>query len=228
MLAGMAETERAHERPIEVGGATGDTANAVGPLKTVEDYAIGIPLAILALPLAAVIAIAIRMSSPGPILFRQERLTLGGRRFHMIKFRSLPHGTPHEEHGGEIRTGRVGMFLRRTSLDELPQLWHVLRGEMSVVGPRPERPVFAAELERVIPGFAMRTRVKAGITGWAQVHGLRGGTTDLERRVEYDLWYVDHWSLGLDLRILALTLVRFWNRAARRSHARELESRVLR
>jgi putative colanic acid biosynthesis UDP-glucose lipid carrier transferase len=227
MLPRMAGTERIHERRIEVGRGSRSPA-AAGVLKTVEDYAIGIPLFVVALPLLAAIAIAIRLSSPGPILFRQERLTLGGRRFTMLKFRTLPHGTPHEAHGGEIRTGRVGMLLRRTSLDELPQLWHVVRGDMSIVGPRPERPVFAAALEREIPGFAMRTRVKAGITGWAQVHGLRGGTTDLRRRVEHDLWYVDHWSVGLDLRIMALTLTRFWNRAARRSHARELENRVLR
>jgi putative colanic acid biosynthesis UDP-glucose lipid carrier transferase len=227
MLPAMAETERIHDGAIEVARA-GQPIAAAGALKVALDYAIGIPLALLALPVLASIAVAIRLSSPGPIFFRQERLTLGGRRFTMLKFRTLPHGDEHEVHGGEIRTGRVGMFLRRTSLDELPQLWHVLRGDMSVVGPRPERPVFASVLEREIPGFAQRTRVKAGITGWAQIHGLRGGTTDLAQRAAHDLWYVEHWSVGLDLRILALTLTRFWNRAARRSHASELESRVLR
>ncbi len=195
--------------------------------KTLEDYVLGTALLLLALPILAATALAVRLGSPGPILFRQERLTLDGRRFAMLKFRTLPHGTRHEEEGGEIRTGRLGMFLRRTSLDELPQLWNVLRGEMSIVGPRPERPVFAQALEREIPGFARRTRVKAGITGWAQVHGLRGGTTELHRRVDYDLWYVDQHSLGLDLRIMAFTLTRFWNRAARRSHTPELEKRVL-
>jgi putative colanic acid biosynthesis UDP-glucose lipid carrier transferase len=225
----MAESNRLHEGPIEVVRAGGaDAARIGGWLKTCEDYALGIPLCLVALPVIAAIALAIRISSPGPIFFRQERLTLGGRRFEMLKFRTLPHGSGHEAHGGEIRTGRVGMFLRRTSLDELPQLWHVLRGEMSIVGPRPERPVFASVLEREIPGFAQRTRVKAGITGWAQIHGLRGGTTDLAKRAAHDLWYVENWSLALDLRILALTLTRFWNRAARRSHARELEQRVLR
>jgi putative colanic acid biosynthesis UDP-glucose lipid carrier transferase len=222
----MAESDRLHEGSIEAPRAR--ATGAPGALKTLEDYAIVIPLGLLALPCLAAIALAIRIGSPGPIFFRQERLTVGGRRFEMLKFRTLPHGTGHEVHGGEIRTDRIGMFLRRTSLDELPQLWNVLRGEMSIVGPRPERPVFASVLEREIPGFSQRTRVKAGITGWAQIHGLRGGTTDLAQRAAHDLWYVENWSLGLDLRILALTLVRFWNRAARRSHARELEERVLR
>jgi putative colanic acid biosynthesis UDP-glucose lipid carrier transferase len=221
------------ERQLEVEQVRAVGADSIAPgssvplWKTLEDYVLGSVLLLLAVPLLAATALAVRLGSPGPIFFRQERLTLDGRRFSMLKFRTLPLGTGHEALGGEIRTGRLGMFLRRTSLDELPQLWNVLRGEMAIVGPRPERPVFAQALEREVPGFARRTRVKAGITGWAQIHGLRGGTTELRRRVDYDLWYVDHHSLSLDLRILAATLTRFWNHAARRSHAPELEQRVL-
>jgi lipopolysaccharide/colanic/teichoic acid biosynthesis glycosyltransferase len=106
------------------------------------------------------------------------------------------------------RPTRVGRILRRTSLDELPQLWNVVRGEMSLVGPRPERPVFVDEFGRRIPRYLERHGVKSGITGWAQVHGLRGDTS-IEERTRYDIWYVENWSLGLDLRILALTLLRF-------------------
>jgi len=167
---------------------------------------------VLAAPLMAAIAVAIRLISPGPVFYRQERMGLDGQRFRMLKFRTMP--VDAEARSGPVwarpddpRRTRLGALLRRFSLDELPQLWNVLRGEMSLVGPRPERPVFVEEFRRKIPGYMLRHKVKAGITGWAQVNGWRGNTS-LERRIEYDLYYIERWSLGFDLKILWLTLLR--------------------
>jgi exopolysaccharide biosynthesis polyprenyl glycosylphosphotransferase len=164
-------------------------------------------------PLFLVVAIAVRLESDGPSLFRQRRLGRDGREFDMLKFRSMPIAA--EEESGPVRATRddgrptrLGRWLRRTSLDELPQLWNVVRGEMSLVGPRPERPFFVGEFRESIPRYLERHGVKAGITGWAQVNGLRGDTS-IEERTRYDLWYVENWSLALDLKILALTLLRF-------------------
>ncbi|MBI3029138.1 MAG: undecaprenyl-phosphate glucose phosphotransferase [Candidatus Rokubacteria bacterium] len=171
----------------------------------------GLALALTA-PLMATIAGVIRLTSPGPVFYRQERMGLDGQRFRMLKFRTMP--VDAEARSGPVwarpddpRRTRLGAFLRRFSLDELPQLWNVLRGEMSLVGPRPERPVFVEEFRRKIPGYMLRHKVKAGITGWAQINGWRGNTS-LERRIEYDLYYIERWSLGFDLKILWLTLVR--------------------
>ncbi len=171
----------------------------------------GLTLILLA-PLMAAIAVAIRLISPGPVFYRQERMGLDGQRFRMLKFRTMP--VDAEARSGPVwarpddpRRTRLGALLRRFSLDELPQLFNVLRGEMSLVGPRPERPVFVEEFRRKIPGYMLRHKVKAGITGWAQVNGWRGNTS-LERRIEYDLHYIERWSLGFDLKILWLTLVR--------------------
>ena len=166
---------------------------------------------ILAAPLMAAIAVAIRLISPGPIFYRQERMGLDGQRFRMLKFRTMPvdaeaRSGPVWAQPGDPRRTRLGSLLRRFSLDELPQLLNVLRGEMSLVGPRPERPVFVEEFRRKIPGYMLRHKVKAGITGWAQVNGWRGNTS-LERRIEYDLHYIERWSLGFDLKILLLTLL---------------------
>ena len=167
---------------------------------------------VLAAPLMAAIAVAIRLISPGPVFYRQERMGLDGQRFRMLKFRTMP--VDAEARSGPVwarpddpRRTRLGALLRRFSLDELPQLWNVLCGEMSLVGPRPERPVFVEEFRRKIPGYMLRHKVKAGITGWAQVNGWRGNTS-LERRIEYDLYYIERWSLGFDLKILWLTLLR--------------------
>jgi len=178
--------------------------------KAIEDYLVAMLLLVPALPLMALIAIGIRLSSPGPILYRQRRITWNGESFEMLKFRTMPLGA---EHGtgpvwstpGECRATPFGARLRRLSLDELPQLFNVLRGEMSLVGPRPERPEFVEQFRRRIPGYMQKHLVKAGITGWAQIHDLRGNS-DLVRRVEYDLFYIENWSVWLDLRILALTL----------------------
>jgi len=168
-------------------------------------------------PLMLLIALWVRLDSPGPVLYAQERVGLNGRRFHMLKFRTMRRdaeasGAGWTQPGDTRRTG-AGRVLRPLSLDELPQLWNVFRGEMSLVGPRPERPVYVEQFRASIPRYMLRHHVKAGITGWAQVHGLRGDTP-LDARIEYDLFYIRNWSLGLDLRILLLTLVRVFRDAS--------------
>jgi Undecaprenyl-phosphate glucose phosphotransferase len=161
-------------------------------------------------PLLALIAVLVKLTSPGPVLFRQERCGLNGRTFHMLKFRSMR--VDAEQQTGAVwaqkvdhRRTRLGTILRKTSLDELPQLLNVLRGDMSLVGPRPERPVFIQRFSKTIPNYMARHCVKAGITGWAQVHGWRGNTS-LRKRLQYDLYYITHWTPWLDLRILWMTL----------------------
>jgi putative colanic acid biosynthesis UDP-glucose lipid carrier transferase len=173
----------------------------------------GVALILLA-PLMALIAVAIRLESPGPVLFRQTRGGFNGRPFRICKFRSM---TVTEDgpgiaqaRRGDRRVTRIGAFLRRASLDELPQLFNVLRGEMSLVGPRPHAMSHDDDFAARIENYAFRAHVKAGMTGWAQVHGARGETDTLEkirRRVDLDLWYVRHWSLALDFSILLRTLV---------------------
>jgi Undecaprenyl-phosphate glucose phosphotransferase len=164
---------------------------------------------LLLLPLLVIVGIAVWLTSPGPILYRQERVGLDGKPFGMLKFRTMRIEAEAEgptfARAGDPRTTPLGAILRRLSLDELPQLWNVLIGEMSLVGPRPERPVFIAKFRRRIPRYQLRHMVKAGMTGWAQIHGLRG-RTNIAKRVEYDLYYIEHWSLLLDLKILARTL----------------------
>ena len=168
-------------------------------------------LALVALsPVYAVIALAIRLSDGGPVLYRQRRMGLDGRPFDILKFRSMvvdaEHGSgPTWASPDDERRTPMGVLLRRWSLDELPQLWNVLRGEMSLVGPRPERPEFVREFKEEFPQYMLRHRVRAGITGWAQVHGWRGNTS-LSKRIEYDLYYIENWSLALDFRILWMTL----------------------
>jgi exopolysaccharide biosynthesis polyprenyl glycosylphosphotransferase len=167
---------------------------------------------LLAAPVLALIAALIRVTSGAPVLYRQERVGLDGRVFRMLKFRTMVPNAEAETgpvwaRNGDPRETWVGGFLRRTSLDELPQLWNVLRGDMSLVGPRPERPVFIEQFRREVPGYMLRHKVKAGLTGWAQVHRWRGDTS-LHERIEHDLYYIRNWSLGLDLRILLMTLWR--------------------
>lgn len=161
-------------------------------------------------PLLLLVAAIIKFTSPGPVLYRQERMGLDGRTFRMLKFRSM--GIDAEDETGPVwatlddeRRTAIGTWLRRTSLDELPQLFNVLKGEMSLVGPRPERPVFIEEFRKQIPRYMLRHKVKAGITGWAQVNGWRGDTS-IERRIECDLFYIENWSLLFDWRILWLSL----------------------
>jgi Undecaprenyl-phosphate glucose phosphotransferase len=185
-------------------------------LNVVVKRAMDIILSALALillsPIMAVVAMLVKLTSPGPVFYRQERCGLNGRTFQMLKFRSMAVNA--EQQTGAVwakkddpRRTRLGSFLRSTSLDELPQFWNVLRGDMSLVGPRPERPVFINQFRKTIPSYNARHCVKAGITGWAQVHGWRGNTS-LRKRVQYDLYYITHWTPWLDLRILWLTVFR--------------------
>lgn len=179
-------------------------------LKRVSDivYALS-ALVIFSIPMT-VIALLIRFGSRGPILYSQERMGLDGRVFKMWKFRSMR--TDAEVQSGAVwaqandsRVTWIGRILRKTSLDELPQLFNVLVGDMSCVGPRPERPVFVDQFKSQIPGYMLRHKVKAGMTGWAQINGFRGNTS-LEGRIQFDLYYITNWSLGLDLKIMFMTI----------------------
>ena len=161
------------------------------------------------LPFYPIVALAIWMEDKGPIFYKQERMGLDGRSFMMLKFRSMRVNAesstgPVWAVKGDSRRTRMGAFLRHWSLDELPQLWNVLKGEMSIIGPRPERPAFVHEFKHRIPQYMLRHRVKAGITGWAQVHGWRGNTS-IRKRIQYDLYYIENWSLKLDCKILWMT-----------------------
>jgi Undecaprenyl-phosphate glucose phosphotransferase len=179
-------------------------------LKRVMDLALATAAALVLLPILPLLALAIWLEDRGPILYRQERMGLDGKPFMILKFRSMR--VDAEESSGPVwavkddpRRTRVGSFLRRWSLDELPQLWNVIAGDMSIVGPRPERPTFVREFKHKIPRYMLRHRVKSGITGWAQVHGWRGNTS-IRKRIQYDLYYIQNWSLSLDCKILWMTL----------------------
>jgi Undecaprenyl-phosphate glucose phosphotransferase len=168
-------------------------------------------LVVLAIPIALLAAL-VRLTSKGPILYRQERMGLDGKSFTIVKFRSMSEDAERETgpvwtRQDDPRVTAIGRFLRRANLDELPQLWNVLRGDMSIVGPRPERPHFVAQFKHRIPQYMLRHKVKAGMTGWAQVNGWRGNTA-LEKRIEYDLYYIENWSVRLDLKIMWLTLIK--------------------
>jgi Undecaprenyl-phosphate glucose phosphotransferase len=163
-------------------------------------------------PLLLIIAIVVKLSSRGPVFYKQERMGLNGQKFDILKFRTMPVDSesktgPVWAKSGEKRATRAGAFLRRTSLDELPQFFNVLKGDMSVVGPRPERPVFIENFKQQVPRYMLRHKVKAGITGWAQINGWRGNTS-IEKRIEYDLYYIQNWSIMLDIKIMWLTLWR--------------------
>jgi Undecaprenyl-phosphate glucose phosphotransferase len=180
--------------------------------KRAFDVVFAAAVLVLLAPLLLLVAALVKRSSPGPVLYRQERMGLDGQRFRMLKFRTMRVDAEGETgpvwaRPDDARRTPIGALLRRFSLDELPQFVNVLRGEMSVVGPRPERPVFVEQFRATVPGYMLRHKVKAGITGWAQVHGLRGNTS-LEERIRYDLEYIERWSFWLDLRIIGLTVVR--------------------
>jgi putative colanic acid biosynthesis UDP-glucose lipid carrier transferase len=181
-------------------------------LKMIEDYIIGATCLFLALPVMALIAIAIKLDSEGPVFFRQRRHGYNHRVIEVLKFRTMrvleDGDSVRQATKNDSRITRVGSFLRRTSLDELPQFWNVIRGEMSVVGPRPHAIAHKTFYGKLIEKYANRHRVKPGITGWAQVHGFRGETTNPEmmaKRVGYDLEYIENWSLWLDLKIVIMT-----------------------
>ena len=181
-------------------------------LKRVIDVGIsGMALFSMSIPFLIISAL-IKRSSKGPVFYKQERMGLDGKAFLVYKFRSMYPGAEDETgpvwaRDNDPRCTPVGSWLRRFDLDELPQLWNVLRGDMSIVGPRPERPYFVQQFKHRIPQYMLRHKVKSGITGWAQVNGWRGNTS-LEKRIEYDLYYIENWSVGLDLKIMWLTLLR--------------------
>lgn len=179
-------------------------------LKRAFDFTFSTIAILFTAPLMAAIAVAVRLSSPGPILFVQDRVGLNGRIFRMYKFRTMRVSDPSESDARwttarDPRRTAIGVFLRRTSLDELPQFFNVLRGDMSVVGPRPERPRFVEKFLNEVARYNSRHRLKVGITGWAQVNGWRGDTS-IRKRVEHDLYYLQNWSFAFDLRIIFLTL----------------------
>ncbi|MCK5688770.1 undecaprenyl-phosphate glucose phosphotransferase [Myxococcota bacterium] len=178
--------------------------------KRAFDFTVAIVASIFAAPIMLGLAALVRFSSRGPIFYSQERSSIDGSTFNMYKFRTMV--VEAEDAGAQMtapndpRTTRIGRVMRKLSLDELPQLWNVLRGEMSLVGPRPERPCFVEEFKKDIPRYALRHKIKAGMTGWAQVNGMRGQTS-ISERIEFDLYYIENWSLLLDLKILVRTVL---------------------
>lgn len=184
-----------------------NTGNIV--VKRVMDIAGALLGIILVSPIMALCALLIKLTSPGPVIFRQERVGLHNKPFYMYKFRSMEVQKPSEENKAwtirnDPRVTRVGKIMRRTSIDELPQLFNILRGDMSLVGPRPERPLFVEKFREEIPRYMVKHQVRPGLTGWAQINGYRGDTS-IKRRVEYDLYYIENWTLGMDLKIIFLT-----------------------
>ena len=179
-------------------------------IKRVTDIVCSILAIILTAPFITVIAIMVRLESKGRIFYVQERVGLDGKIFHMMKFRSMrddaemTSGPVWAKEDDDRRTW-VGTILRKTSLDELPQFFNILKGDMSFVGPRPERPIFVKDFRKTIPRYMLRLKMKAGLTGWAQINGWRGNTS-LEKRIEYDLYYIKNWSLWFDLKIIIMTL----------------------
>jgi Undecaprenyl-phosphate glucose phosphotransferase len=187
-------------------------------MKRVVDVALSLGVVVVGAIPGLLIALIIKRSSPGPVFYEQERMGLDGKAFRVFKFRSMP--VDAEDASGPIwardddpRATSVGRFLRRHDIDELPQFLNVLRGDMSIVGPRPERPFFVEQFKHRIPQYMLRHKVKSGITGWAQVNGWRGNTS-LEKRIEFDLYYIENWSLRLDFKIMWLTVLRSMHRLA--------------
>ncbi|MFK7822839.1 MAG: undecaprenyl-phosphate glucose phosphotransferase [Oligoflexales bacterium] len=192
-----------HESPLQGLGVIG---------KRVVDFFGAILSLLFFSPLMFTIAAIIKFSSKGPVFFKQDRMGLDGHVFSILKFRSMPINVENKTgavwaKNGDDRPTIFGSFLRKTSLDELPQLLNVLSGDMSLVGPRPERPVFVNKFRHDVPGYMLRHKVKAGMTGWAQVNGWRGNTS-IDKRIECDLYYIQNWSLWLDIKILFLTVLR--------------------
>jgi undecaprenyl-phosphate glucose phosphotransferase len=187
--------------------------------KRLVDISVASMLLILLAPLFALVALAILVSSGRPIFYKQQRVGQGGRLFPIYKFRSMRCDAEREtgpiwalDH--DTRCTRIGDWLRHTNIDELPQLFNVLRGEMSLVGPRPERPIFVEEFRNTIPDYDLRHAMPGGMTGWAQVHGWRGRTS-LRKRIQYDLDYIQRWTIGMDLRILLMTIQHvFWGKTS--------------
>lgn len=177
--------------------------------KSILDRTLAFLILLLISPIMLAVAVGVKLSSPGPVFYRQERVGWNGKPFDILKFRSMPADVEKSGvHWGGAQTkqlSRFGKLIRSTSLDELPQFINVLTGQMSIVGPRPERTMFVEKFKSEIPGYMQKHMVKAGITGWAQINGWRGDT-DLEKRVECDLWYIENWSIILDLKIIFMTI----------------------
>lgn len=164
---------------------------------------------ILTSPIMLLSAVLVKCTSPGPVIFKQERVGLHNKSFYMYKFRSMEQQNPNEEKKAwtvknDPRVTAVGKILRKTSLDELPQLFNILKGDMSLVGPRPERPLFVEKFKEEIPRYMVKHQVRPGLTGWAQVNGLRGDTS-IKKRIEYDIYYIENWTLGFDIKIIIMT-----------------------
>lgn len=179
-------------------------------IKRGMDFVGALAAILISSPIMISAAIAIKCTSKGPIIFKQERIGLHNKPFKMYKFRSMVQQTDEEEKKGwtikdDPRVTKVGAFLRKTSLDELPQLFNILKGDMSLVGPRPERPQFVEKFKEEIPRYMIKHQVRPGLTGWAQVNGYRGDTS-IRKRVEYDIYYIENWTLGMDIKILFMTL----------------------
>ncbi len=179
-------------------------------IKRIFDLAVSLFALVLTVPLMILIALGIKLTSPGPVFFKQERVGLNNQPFYMLKFRSMRVADDNSADtqwtaSGDPRRTWFGTLIRKTSLDELPQFLNVLKGDMSVMGPRPERPFFVEQFKHKIPKYMVKHQVKPGITGWAQVNGLRGDTS-IDKRIEYDIYYIENWDLLFDLKIMALTL----------------------
>ncbi|HTZ84807.1 MAG TPA: undecaprenyl-phosphate glucose phosphotransferase [Candidatus Acidoferrales bacterium] len=210
------------DRLIDLGGIhmldLRPTLAETGPYlfeKRIFDIVVSLFIILLTLPLSLAIALAIKLTSQGPIFFVQERVGLNGRLFRMLKFRTMRVGTREDGDtlwtcANDPRRTSIGVFLRKTNLDELPQFINVLKGDMSIVGPRPERPHFVEKFLEEFDRYNFRHTFKAGITGWAQVNGWRGDTS-IAKRVEYDLYYLRNWSLTFDLQIITMTLFQIFN-----------------
>jgi exopolysaccharide biosynthesis polyprenyl glycosylphosphotransferase len=201
------------DRPWNGLPATGRVA------KRMMDIGVSAILLLLLAPLFTLVSLVILISTGRPIFYQQQRIGQGGRPFRMYKFRSMRVDAEREtgpiwasDH--DSRCTRVGDWLRHTNIDELPQLFNVLWGDMSLVGPRPERPMFVDEFRKTVPGYDHRPVVPGGMTGWAQVHGWRGRTS-LRKRIQYDLDYIERWSIGLDFRVLLMTFQHvFWGKTS--------------
>ena len=162
-------------------------------------------------PVLLITAAAIKLTSKGPVIFKQTRVSLNRKEFTMYKFRSMQveqHPKYKMAEKNDVRVTSVGKFIRKYSIDELPQLFNVLKGDMSLIGPRPEIPYFVDQFRHEIPQYMKKHTSKSGMTGWAQVNGLRGGDTSISERISYDLYYIQHWSLWFDIKILFLTAVK--------------------
>jgi exopolysaccharide biosynthesis polyprenyl glycosylphosphotransferase len=182
-----------------------------GLLKYIFDISISILLLLVSFPFLLGIALLVKITSPGPVFYKQERIGLDSKRFFIWKFRTMVKDAeqktgPVWTRVGDSRVTPLGRFLRRISLDELPQLINVIRGDMSLVGPRPERPYFVQQFQHLVPKYSERHRVRSGLTGWAQVNGLRG-QSPIEERTKYDIYYIENWSLWFDLKIIILTFI---------------------